>query len=252
MALTLDGMLPMGAVGGSGGLGVGAGALGGGVAGLLLGGLLANNGNGGLFGGNNNNNAVTAAAATDVLLNPAFQSLQQQVTNLSSQLNTGDLQDSIGKLSSDLGNIATAQAAANFTTLSSINGLGRDLVTNIHQQDLTQLNSFNNLTTTMLQGFNGSAMQVQNSTNQIIAQGTASAAANAANFCSLERSMAQCCCEIKGVVAAEGSATRALINDMNVQSLRDQLAAANKKVSNNDQNQYLLTTIINHLSPDKK
>lgn len=252
MALTLDGVLPMAGIDGasSSGLGVGAGALGGGVAGLLLGGLLANNGNGGLFG-NNNNNAVTAAAATDVLLNPAFQSLQQQVNNLSSQLSTGDLQDSIGKLSSDLGNVATAQAAANFTTLSSINGLGRDLVTNIHQQDLTQLNSFNNMTTTMLQGFNSSAMQVQNSTNQIIAQGTANAAAVAHGFCDIAKQMAECCCEIKGVVAAEGSATRALINDLNVQNLRDQLASANNKVSNNEQNQYLLNTLLTHLDTKK-
>ena len=245
MALTLDGMIP--AMSGGSGLGVGAGALGGGVAGLLLGGLLANNGNG-LFG-NNNNNAVTAAAATDVLLNPAFQSLQQQINGITTTLNTGDIQDSISRLSSDLGNVATAQAAANFTTLSSINGLGRDLITNIHQQDLTQLNSFNNLTTTTLQGFNNSAMQNQNATNQIIAQGTAAAAANAANFCDISRQMATCCCEIKGAIAADGNSTRALINDLNVQSLRDQLAAANNQVSNNAQNQYLLSSILAHIKP---
>lgn len=225
MALTLDGALPM--IGGtSTGSGIGMGALGGGVAGLLLGGLLSNN-NGGLFGGGNNSN-------NDV----QFDAIQSQINNLSSQLSGGDIQDSIARVSAEIGNVATAQAAANFTTLNSINGLGRDLVTNIHQSDLTQLNSFNNLSTSMLQGFNGSAMQVQNSTNQIIAQGTANAMA-----------MQQCCCEIKGAILADGNATRSLINDLNVQNLRDQLATANNKVSNNEQNQYLLSTILTHIKP---
>ena len=61
--------------------------------------------------------------------------------------------------------------------------------------------------------------------------------------------MAQCCCEIKGTILADGNQTRALINDLNVQNLRDQLAAANGKVSNNEQNQYLLSTILAHLKP---
>lgn len=226
MALTLDGTTTLPAMGGYGsGSGVGLGAVGGGIAGLLIGGLLGNNGNG-LFGGNTSNNDVQ------------FDAIQSQINNLSGQLASGDIQDSISKLSSEIGNVATAQASANFTTLSSINGLGRDLVTNIHQTDLTQLNSFNNLSTTMLQGFNGQAMQTQNATNQIIAQGTANAAA-----------IANCCCEIKGTILADGNATRALINELNVQNLRDQLAAANNKVSNNEQNQYLLSTILTHLKP---
>ena len=239
MALTLDGIVPNMGMGSSSGLGVGAGALGGGVAGLILGGLLANNGNGGLFGnGNNNNGSAATAVTTDIVLNPAFQSLQNQISNLSNTLNTGDIQDSISRVNDAISNVATAQASANFTTLNSINGLGRDLVTNIHQQDLTQLNSFNALSTTTLQGFNGLAMQNQNATNQIIAQGTANAMA-----------MQQCCCEIKSTILADGNATRALINDTNMQALRDQLTAANNKVSNNDQSQYLLTTILQHLSP---
>ena len=100
------------------------------------------------------------------------------------------------------------------------------------------MNSFNNLTTTTLQGFNGAAMQTQNATNQIIAQGTANAAA-----------MAQCCCEIKSLINSDGNATRSLINDLNVQNLRDQLAAANNQVSNNAQNQYLLSSILTHIHP---
>ena len=275
MALTLDGIVPNMGMGSSSGLGVGAGALGGGVAGLLLGGLLANNGNGGLFGGgnNNNNNGANTAVATDILLNPAFQSLQTQIQTTQNQIGANALRDEIGDnqqtintgfsgLQQDLasigrdynnlfGQVNSNISNANFTTLSSINGLGRDITASQNQAALQQLNSFNNLTTTTLQGFNSSAMQVQNATNQIISQGTAAAATNAANFYEISKEMAKCCCEIKGIVSAEGSATRALINDLNVQNLRDQLTAANNKVSNNDQNQYLLSTIIGHLSPNR-
>lgn len=222
----------------------GLGNLGGGLGGILLGLLL---GNGGIFGGNRwgATGAAAGAVATDVVMQPAFQSLQQQINNLSSQLAAGDIQDSISKLSSELGAVSTAQAAANFTTLSSINGLGRDLVTNIHQQDLTQLNSFNQLTTTTLQGFNGQAMQTQNATNQIIAQGTAMAA-----------QAAQCCCEIKQTIKDDGNATRALINDLNVQTLTAQLNDAKSQISNSNQTNALVAAmaqqtnvLLQHLHP---
>jgi hypothetical protein len=227
------------------GLGVGAGLIGG----LLLGGLLGNNGSGGLFGGNKNNGG-------DV----AYDALQTQIQTLQGQVGANAVRDDLGDINtailqgqtgiqSNLGSItrdiiagqsglATAQATSAFTTLQSVNDLGRDIQAQSNQQALQQLNSFNNLTTTTLQGFNVSAMQIQNSTNQIIAQGTANAAA-----------MAECCCEIKSTILADGNATRALINDLNVQNLRDQLAAANNKVSNNEQNQYLLSTILTHLHP---
>ena len=225
MALTLDGTVPT--LGMGGGSGVGMGAVGGGIVGLLLGGLLGNNGNGGLFGGNNNNN-------NDV----QFDALQNQINGINTNLSSHEVTNSIDQVNqnvsgtsrdqlSAIGNLATAQAAANFTTLSSINGLGRDVLASQNQIQLQNLNSFNNL-------------QFQNAqaTNQIIAQGTANAQA-----------MANCCCEIKAAISSDGGLTRALINDLNVQNLRDQLAAANNKVSNNDQNQYLLSTILAHLTP---
>ena len=221
----------------------GLGNLGGGLGGILLGLLLGNNG---IFGNRYGaTGAAAGAVATDVVMQPAFQSLQQQINNLSSQLASGDIQDSIGKLSSELGNVATAQATANFTTLSSINGLGRDLVTNIHQQDLTQLNNFNQLTTTTLQGFNGQAMQTQNATNQIIAQGAAMAA-----------QAAQCCCEIKQTIKDDGNETRALINDLNVQNLTAQLNDAKSQISNSNQTNALVAAmaqqtnvLLQHLHP---
>jgi hypothetical protein len=261
MALTLDGVLPaMGTASGMGS-GVGLGAVGGGVAGLVLGSLLGSNGNGGLFGGNGNNNANVAEFGA---LNNQIQSLQSQIgsqgvhaeiNELENSLNAANIANLQGINNNALlyqqgnANLSTAVATGNFTTLNSINGLGRDVVNAQNQSTLQQLNSFNNLTTTTLQGFNTNAMQIQNSTNQIISQGTANAAAVAAGFCGIAREMAECCCSIKGLVSAEAAKTNALINDLNVQNLRDQLAAANNKVSNNEQNQYLLGTILTHIHP---
>lgn len=258
MALTIDGSTSFPMMGGGYGTGSGVAAGGGGLLGGGLGALIGGalgaglmGGRGG-WGGNNwggNGSPAAAAVATDVVLNPAFQSLQNQVEQLGSQISANEITTQIGQLGeqvanyntnvlSAVGNVATAQAAANFTTLSSINALGRDITTIQNQAALQQLNSFNNL-------------QFQNAqaTNQIISQNATNAATNAANFCGISREMAECCCEIKGLIASDGASTRALINDLNVQNLRDALTAANNKVSNNEQNQYLLHTILEHLHP---
>lgn len=259
MALTLDGTAQMPSFGGTTGTGTGLAAGAGVIGGLLLGGLLGNNGTG-LFGGNSNSAGNAEYASLQNQLQTmqgqiGAQSMHSEINELENSLNSANIANLQGISNNALiyqqgnANLATALATGNFTTLTSINGLGRDVTASQNQAALQQLNSFNNLTTTTLQGFNSSAMQIQNSTNQIIAQGTANAAAVAAGFCDVSKQMAQCCCEMKGAIAAEGSATRALINDLNVQNLRDQLAAANNKVSNNDQNQYLITTILAHLRP---
>lgn len=258
MALTLDGTAQMPSFGGTSGSGIGLGAVGGGIAGLILGSMFAGR-NGGIWGNGNSGGDV------------AYDALSSQIAGIQGQINAGGVHSEINEVENALNamnianmqgvssnallyeqgnaNLATAQAAANFTTLNSINGLGRDITASQNQNALQQLNSFNNLTTTTLQGFNSLAMQNQNATNQIIAQGTNNAAAVAAGFCDIKSAMAECCCQMKGAIAAEGDATRALINDLNVQNLRDQLTAANNKVSNNEQNQYLLSTILTHIKP---
>jgi len=241
------------------GLGIGGGVLGGllagGVGGALAGGLLGNR-NGGGWGGNGWNGAAapaTTAVATDIVLNPAFQSVQNQVSNLASQVAAGDLNNILqsefrrlnqaidynaNQFQSSLGDIATAQAAANFTTLSSINGLGRDVQTQVNATNVNMLQNFNQLGLQNVNGFNNQAIQSQNLATQIINQGVASAAA-----------MAECCCAIKGLILSDGNMTRALINTNTIQDLRDRNTDLAGQVSNNTQNQYLLNTILSHLSP---
>jgi len=234
MALTLDGSVPMPMIGGTSS-GVGAGALGGGAVGLLAGLLL---GNGGFGGGWGNRGPAADAAATSVVLNPAFQSLQNQISNLNTEVDNNQIlagitsvNQNISGTSRDIGrdiaNLSTAAATQNFTTLQSINGLGSSIVAAQTQALINNLQNFNTLQGTMV-----------NSTNQIIA------GQNAQNA-----TFAECCCSIKNLIQSDGNATRALINDLNVQNLRDQLASANNKVSNNEQNQYLLSTILTHLHP---
>lgn len=255
MALTLDGTTPMPNFGGNSGagLGVGGGVLGGllagGLGGALAGGLFGNRGgNGNGWGGNGNGygyapSPAATAVATDVVLNPAFQSLQNQIESVSSQVvqngvnnAISDVERSVANTSAGLqgsiANLSTAQATQNFTTLQSINSLGRDVQAQSNQNALQQLNSFNQMNTTTLQGFNQAAFNQNIATQQIIAQGVATASA-----------MAQCCCEIKEKIGVDGNLTRQLINDLNVQNLRDQLAAANNQVSNFQQNQFLIDRI---------
>jgi len=244
MALTLDGTTTLPAMGGSGmGSGVGLGAVGGGVAGLVLGSLLGNNGNG-LFGGRG------GEAGGDV----AYDALQTQIQTLQAQVGANDLRNEMesmentfatissgqtaanasnfNNLNQQIGVVQTAQAANNFTTLTSINDLGRDITAQSNQNALQQLNSFNALNTTTLQGFNQAAFNQNIATQQIIAQGVAQAA-----------QMAECCCDIKSLIQSDGNLTRSLINDLNVQNLRDQLAAANNQVSNFQQNQFLIANL---------
>lgn len=238
MALTLDGnaSLPMMGSGLGTGSGVGLGAVGGGVAGLLLGGLLGSNGNG-LFGGNGNTNTAEFGA-----INNQIQSLQSQIQDqgihseineLENQLSAANIANLQGIAANALaytnGNAAiqTSLANGNFTTLNSINGLGRDITAANTQALINTIQNFNTVNSNII-----------NTSNQIIAGQNAIAS-----------QMAACCCEMKGAITAEGAATRALINDLNVQNLRDQLAAANNKVSNNEQNQYLLSTILHHVKP---
>ena len=255
MALTLDGsaMLPsLGMGGGSVAGGIGAGAIGGGLLGLLAGAMLGRGGFGGWggYGGYGGWGGPAAnAATTSVVLDPAFESLQNQISGVQDQLNANGIHSEINELEKtvEAANIAnlqgisqnalgyqrgnaeilTAQANGNFTTLTSINNLGRDITAANTQALINNLQNFNTL-----------SAQLATTGNQLIA-GQASQSAQ----------MAACCCELKQTIVNDGNATRQLINDLNVQNLRDQLNAANVKVSNNEQNQYLLSTILAHLKP---
>lgn len=234
MALQLDGTVPMSLMGGNGDSGS---TLGGGAVGLIAGLLLANNGGIGGWGNRNGSPAADAAAAS-VVLNPAFQSLQNQISNLNTEVDNNQILNGITSINQnvsgtsrdigrDIANLSTAQAAGNFTTLQSINGLGSSIVATQTQALINNLQNFNTL-----QG------NLTTSTNQIIAgQNDQNANFN------------KCCCDIKQLIQSDGNQTRALINDNTIQALRDKNTELQVAVSNNAQNQYLLNTILTHLHP---
>jgi len=256
-----------------GGLLDGGGGL---IGGLLLGTLLNNGGLGGFGAGANRGvgygygypatpvtQAATSAVATDLLLQPLFENTNDRINTLACQVNQNAATDAMidGFNSIDAGitsvnqnisgttrdllnsiaNLSTAQATSAFTTLSSINGLGRDVTAQANQNALQQLNSFNQLNsstmqgfnqanTTALQGFNEVGRDQAMATNQLIA------GQNAQGY-----AMQQCCCEIKDTIKDDGAATRALISDLNVQNLTSQLNDAKMQISNLDQTNALIS-----------
>jgi hypothetical protein len=75
-----------------------------------------------------------------------------------------------------------------------------------------------------IQNFNQVQNSQQTATNQIISNLNAMSAQNAA-----------CCCDLKQAISNDGNATRALINDLNVQNLQGQLNDAKLQISNTNQ-----------------
>ena len=153
------------------------------IGGLLIGALLFGGRNG--FGSNGTGGAIEGAQVGQL------NGIQAQVTGLASQLSTGQISSEINELEGSLnaanianlqgisqnaltyqsGNAAilAAQQASNYTTLTSINGLGRDTMAQSNQNALQQLNSFNQLGTTTLQSFNEMSRDNGNAFNAIVA-----------------------------------------------------------------------------------
>jgi hypothetical protein len=212
----------------------------GGIGSLLIGALLFGGGLGGFGRG---------AQGADLA---ATMGLQNQMNGLQAQMTATTTNNEVNQLQSDLnamnianlqgignnallyqgGNaqILAAQASNNFTTLQSINGLGRDVTAAQNQGALQQLNSFNQLSTSMLQGFNEIGRDTANAFNQLLMGQN-----------NLGYKMQECCCDIKSTILADGNATRALINDLNLQNVQAQLADAKSTINS--------LNIINALKP---
>lgn len=157
----------------------------------------------------------------------------------------GGIKDNVNTYLTTSADIKTGIANANFTTLQSLNGLGASFSNQFNAQNLANLNSFNVLTTSMLQGFNEIGKDLAVSTNQLIAGQK-----------DLGYAMKDCCCDIRSAVAAEGSATRALITDIEIQDKNTQIADLKAQVSNGEQTNALIAAMMNqtnvilqHLAP---
>ena len=151
---------------------------GGGIGSLLIGALLFGGGlgRGGFGGWGMGGGPAASAVATDVTLAPQFNSIQTQLQGLQNQISQGNITSELESMESDLtsgflnvlggvkdnanlylqgtGQLSTAIANGNFTTLSSLNQALAALTAQNNQSTLQTLNSFNAVNTSMLQGFN--------------------------------------------------------------------------------------------------
>ena len=271
-------------LGGNSGGGLLGGGGEGGLGGLLLGGLLFGQGGlGGMFGGRNGmgmgmgvngfygGNVQGEQTAGITSLQGQLTALGQtvnsnQVANQMSQLTDvvndgiGSIDANINSISRDLiagqGNLNNAITNSGFATLTNINGAVRDFTSQNNNIALQQLNSANILSNQInngfsstnavnTQGFNEIGRDVNVATSQLIAQGNAMAAQAAA-----------CCCELKQTIVMDGSATRALMNDIRLSELNAQLTDCKLSNSNLMQTNALVannatqtSVILQHIAP---
>lgn len=259
------------------GMGFGGMGTGFGLDALLI--LLLLGGNGGMWGGRGNWGGPAAnAVASDVVLQPAFQSLQNQITNLSGQFNNTQLQESVGNVATQIGmstqaitqnqdnntrdTTAGLTAISNtlentrFTTLTSINDLGRDVLNAGYQANLQNLNSFNilgtafgtglnNLNTNILQGFNQNYLATLTGFNGV-----------KDGLCEISKEIAACCCASQKAIQ---ESTQAILNQMSNDKYAELLEKYNAVQASNsnliqtnilkDNNALQTQTILQHLIP---
>lgn len=263
----LIGALLFGGMGGNGGFGNRFGMNGGGYGngyGYGMGGCV----------GTSVQQAATGAVATDLLLSPAFQNIQSQISNLQENISTdhltgkiGDLSDKVcctsqnlvntvndntRELSNGIGSLQAAQVNANFETLRSSNAL---------QAAITTQNTQN-----LIQGINQSQV-----TNGLITNGLNNAyLAQLTGFTAIEKSMdgiskdmAECCCEIKSTIRdsidVNNNNTQKILDSMasgRYQDLLEKYNASQTVVSNliqtnvlKDNNAAQTATILHHIAP---
>ncbi|MGL4755978.1 MAG: hypothetical protein ACRCXB_26775 [Aeromonadaceae bacterium] len=146
--------------------------------------------------------------------------------------------------------VVAAEAVGNEVVLEAINGVGlavvngqnntnmaitraaADVYTGLNntltQQLLSNQQGFASVQSTLCQGFSG--------LNQSVYQ---SGVDTRFSINALGQQMAECCCETQKAIAAEGSATRALINERYIGELQTQLCDAKAKIGSLESNIYL-------------
>ncbi|MEG1651904.1 MAG: hypothetical protein RRZ38_00135 [Hafnia sp.] len=154
----------------------------------------------------------------------------------------------------------------NLNTLQqSVNGVGMSVVNGVNGVNTTVLQSANQIGNGICEiGFQNAqnTAQVVNAVSQgfsglntaIVTQGYESRLATQA----ASAQAAECCCEIKGAILADGQATRALIDRYAYENLQTQLCDAKAKISTLEtqnylqasqaaQTQQIINTVIAHL-----
>ena len=252
------------------GMGFGSVGTGFGLDALLI--LLLLGGQNGMWG--RGNGPAANAVATDVVMQPAFQSLQQQIASLQENVSSDSITGKIGDLSTQLcasgqninntnnantrelansiANLSTATATGNFTTLQSLNGL-QSALTQAATQNLIQGINQTQITNSLItNGFNGQTLASMTGFNMV-----------EKSIDTVSREMAKCCCEtqqaIRESICAGKDNTQRILDQMahdRHADLLQQLQDAKNQISDLNQTNALIANnasqtniILQHLAP---
>ena len=147
-------------------------------------------------------------------------------------------------------NGAAAVVASDTAVLSAINDLGLTVVQGQNQSNLVAAQGFAGLNTVVQTGDAAVTAAITQSSFQnlnALTQGFAGlntaivSSSNDTRFAisDLARQNAECCCEIKGAITAEGSATRQLMQQQYINQLQTELCDAKSKIGSLESNAYL-------------
>lgn len=145
---------------------------------------------------------------------------------------------------------AAAVVASDAAVLEAINGLGLTVVQGQNQSNLVAAQGFAGLNTVVQTGDAAVTAAITQSSFQnlnALTQGFAGlntaivSSSNDTRFAisDLARQNAECCCEIKGAITAEGSATRQLMQQQYINQLQTELCDAKSKIGSLESNMYL-------------
>ena len=145
---------------------------------------------------------------------------------------------------------AAAVVASDTAVLGAINDLGLTVVQGQNQSNLVAAQGFAGLNTVVQTGDAAVTAAITQSSFQnlnALTQGFAGlntsivSSSNDARFAiaDLARQNAECCCEIKGAISAEGAATRGLIQQQYINQLQTELCDAKSKIGSLESNAFL-------------
>lgn len=195
-------------------------------------------GNWGYGNGYNNNNCI-----------------QSQINQLADQVSANDIKDAVRSVGNDVTNWTSSikecigwvnqnVTAGNYTTLTGLNDLGRDINHSIQREEIAWMNAINNSNISNLTWFNNTNAVIATWFNQSFLQNKDIISEVFKWFGDTKLEMAKQHCDIKELVREENGKTRELINNNTMLDLQRQLNDVKAENSNYRQTRDLLSTLV--------
>ena len=133
--------------------------------------------------------------------------------------------------------------SGNYTTLTGLNDLWRDVTGTINHQTGSLMGAINSSNIATLTGFNNTNSQISEHFGQTFLQNKDLQASIERCCCDIRTEMLKQHCDVKQLVSAEANTTRALITDNRMHDLEDKLAQSRLKVSQAEQTNALIAAL---------